>query len=130
MELDTPRSAILSAVIFNALIIVALIPLSLRGVRFRAESAAAMLRRNLLIYGLGGIVAPFVGIKVIDLRHHHPRSVLMRRQLLPALGMVLVFTVLTGLVYPLVVTGIAQAAFGDKADGSLVERDGEVVGSR
>jgi K+-transporting ATPase ATPase B chain len=67
MGLDTPRSAILSAVIFNALIIVALIPLSLRGVRFRAESAAVMLRRNLLIYGLGGIVAPFVGIKLVDL---------------------------------------------------------------
>ncbi len=67
MQLATPRSAILSAVIFNALIIVALIPLSLRGVRFRAEGAAAMLRRNLLIYGLGGIVAPFIGIKIVDL---------------------------------------------------------------
>ncbi len=67
MQLATPRSAILSAVIFNALIIVALIPLSLRGVRFRAEGAAEMLRRNLLIYGLGGIVAPFIGIKVVDL---------------------------------------------------------------
>jgi K+-transporting ATPase ATPase B chain len=67
MALDTPRSAILSAVIFNALIIVALIPLSLRGVRFRAESAVVMLRRNLLVYGLGGLVAPFIGIKAIDL---------------------------------------------------------------
>jgi potassium-transporting ATPase ATP-binding subunit len=67
MQLATPRSAILSAVIFNALVIVALIPLSLRGVRFRAEAAATMLRRNLLIYGLGGIVAPFVGIKIVDL---------------------------------------------------------------
>jgi K+-transporting ATPase ATPase B chain len=67
MELDTPRSAILSAVIFNALVIIGLIPLSLRGVKFRAESAAVMLRRNLLIYGLGGLVAPFVGIKLIDL---------------------------------------------------------------
>ena len=66
MRLDTPRSAILSAVIFNALIIVALIPLALRGVRFRAQSAAVVLRRNLLIYGLGGIVIPFVGIKLID----------------------------------------------------------------
>jgi K+-transporting ATPase ATPase B chain len=66
MRLDTPRSAILSAVIFNALIIVALIPLALRGVRFRAQSAAAVLRRNLLIYGVGGIVIPFVGIKLID----------------------------------------------------------------
>jgi potassium-transporting ATPase ATP-binding subunit len=67
MRLETPESAIASAVIFNALIIVALIPLALRGVRFRAASAAAVLRRNLLIYGLGGIVIPFVGIKLIDL---------------------------------------------------------------
>jgi K+-transporting ATPase ATPase B chain len=66
MDLSSSRSAILAAVIFNALIIVALIPLALRGVRFRAVSAAAVLRRNLLVYGLGGIVAPFVGIKVID----------------------------------------------------------------
>ena len=67
MRLETPESAIASAVIFNALVIVALIPLALRGVRFRAASAAAVLRRNLLIYGLGGIVAPFLGIKLIDL---------------------------------------------------------------
>ncbi|MEP7273626.1 MAG: potassium-transporting ATPase subunit B, partial [Acidobacteriota bacterium] len=66
MGLATPQSAILSAVIFNALIIVALIPLALRGVKYRAMSAAALLRRNLLIYGLGGIIAPFVGIKLID----------------------------------------------------------------
>jgi K+-transporting ATPase ATPase B chain len=67
MHLDTPRSAILSAVIFNALIIVMLIPLALRGVKFRAAGAAAILRRNLLIYGVGGLIAPFIGIKVIDL---------------------------------------------------------------
>jgi K+-transporting ATPase ATPase B chain len=67
MELASPRSAILSAVVFNALIIVALIPLALRGVRFRARSATAILRRNLLVYGFGGLVAPFVGIKLIDL---------------------------------------------------------------
>ncbi len=67
MNLHSSRSAILSAVIFNALIIVALVPLALRGVKFRAESATAVLRRNLLVYGLGGIVAPFVGIKLIDL---------------------------------------------------------------
>jgi K+-transporting ATPase ATPase B chain len=65
MGLRTPQSAILSAVIFNALIIVALIPLALRGVKYRPMSAASLLRRNLLIYGLGGIVAPFIGIKVI-----------------------------------------------------------------
>jgi len=67
MGLHSPQSAILSAVIFNALIIVALIPLALKGVRFRPLSAAVLLRRNLLIYGLGGLVAPFVGIKLVDL---------------------------------------------------------------
>jgi K+-transporting ATPase ATPase B chain len=66
MQLETPRSAILSAIIFNALIIVALVPLALRGVRFVAAGAAQVLRRNLLVYGLGGLIAPFVGIKVID----------------------------------------------------------------
>ncbi|HET6974310.1 MAG TPA: potassium-transporting ATPase subunit KdpB, partial [Pyrinomonadaceae bacterium] len=66
MGLRTPQSAILSAVIFNALIIVALIPLALKGVKYRPMSAAALLRRNLLIYGLGGIVVPFIGIKIID----------------------------------------------------------------
>jgi potassium-transporting ATPase ATP-binding subunit len=67
MHLASPNSAILSAVIFNALIIVALIPLALQGVRYRALGAAALLRRNLLIYGLGGIVVPFAGIKLIDM---------------------------------------------------------------
>ena len=67
MQLHSPSSAILSAVIFNAIIIVILIPLALRGVRYRATSAALLLRSNLLIYGLGGIIAPFIGIKLIDL---------------------------------------------------------------
>jgi K+-transporting ATPase ATPase B chain len=67
MRLASPYSAILSAVIFNALIIVALIPLALKGVRYRPLGAATLLRRNLLIYGLGGIVVPFIGIKLIDL---------------------------------------------------------------
>jgi potassium-transporting ATPase ATP-binding subunit len=67
MHLKTPGSAILSAVIFNALIIVALIPLALRGVKYRAMGAAALLRNNLLIYGLGGIIVPFIGIKLIDM---------------------------------------------------------------
>jgi K+-transporting ATPase ATPase B chain len=66
MGLHSARTAILSAVIFNALIIVALIPLALRGVRFRALGAAEVLRRNITVYGLGGLVAPFVGIKLID----------------------------------------------------------------
>ena len=67
MRLASPSSAILSAVIFNALIIVALIPLALKGVPYRAVGAAMLLRRNLLLYGVGGIILPFVGIKVIDL---------------------------------------------------------------
>jgi potassium-transporting ATPase ATP-binding subunit len=70
MGLATPQSAILSATIFNALIIIALIPLALRGVQYRAEGAGAVLRRNLLLYGLGGLIAPFVGIKIIDLIVH------------------------------------------------------------
>ena len=71
MRLSSPQSAMLSAIIFNALIIVALIPLSLKGVRYRAIGAAALLRRNLLIYGVGGIIAPFAGIKLIDLVVSH-----------------------------------------------------------
>ena len=67
MHLATPESAILSAVIFNAIIIVLLIPLALRGVPYRPVGAAQLLRDNLLIYGLGGLVAPFIGIKLIDL---------------------------------------------------------------
>jgi K+-transporting ATPase ATPase B chain len=67
MGLHTPQSAILAAVIFNALIIVALVPVALRGVKYRPRSASAMLRRNLLVYGVGGIIAPFPGIWLIDL---------------------------------------------------------------
>jgi K+-transporting ATPase ATPase B chain len=70
MGLRTPESAILSAVIFNAVIIIALIPLALRGVKYRPMSAASLLRRNLLIYGLGGIIVPFIGIKIIDVIIH------------------------------------------------------------
>jgi K+-transporting ATPase ATPase B chain len=67
MHLASPQSAILSAIIFNALIIIALIPLSLKGVAYRPIGAGALLGRNLLIYGLGGIIVPFVGIKLIDM---------------------------------------------------------------
>jgi K+-transporting ATPase ATPase B chain len=66
MRLATPESAILSAVIFNAVIIIALIPLALKGIPYKPLGAAAILRRNMLIYGVGGIVLPFVGIKAID----------------------------------------------------------------
>jgi K+-transporting ATPase ATPase B chain len=67
MQLATRQSAILSAIIFNALIIVALIPLALRGVAYRPRGANAVLRENVLVYGLGGIIVPFIGIKAIDL---------------------------------------------------------------
>jgi K+-transporting ATPase ATPase B chain len=71
MHLRTPESAILSAVIFNALIIIALIPLALRGVKYKPMAAAAMLRNNLWIYGVGGIIVPFIGIKIIDILITH-----------------------------------------------------------
>jgi potassium-transporting ATPase ATP-binding subunit len=71
MNLGTPRSAVISAIIFNALIIPLLIPLALRGVQYRPIGASALLRRNLWIYGLGGIIAPFIGIKLIDLIVHN-----------------------------------------------------------
>jgi K+-transporting ATPase ATPase B chain len=67
MKLASPKSAILSAMVFNALIIPALVPLALKGVQFRPLSAEQLLRRNLLVFGAGGVVAPFVGIKLIDL---------------------------------------------------------------
>jgi K+-transporting ATPase ATPase B chain len=71
MGLGSPRSAIISAIIFNALVIPALVPLALRGVRYRAIGATALLRRNLLLYGLGGVALPFIGIKLIDLIVHN-----------------------------------------------------------
>ena len=71
MDLGTPSSAIISAIVFNALIIPLLVPLALRGVRYRAVGATAMLRRNILIYGLGGLIAPFIGIKLVDLLVHN-----------------------------------------------------------
>jgi K+-transporting ATPase ATPase B chain len=70
MDLGTSRSAIISAIVFNAIVIPLLVPLALRGVRYRPAGADALLRRNLLIYGLGGLVAPFIGIKLIDLVVH------------------------------------------------------------
>jgi potassium-transporting ATPase ATP-binding subunit len=71
MDLGSPQSAIISAIIFNALIIPALVPLALRGVKYRAIGATRLLRRNILIYGLGGVIAPFIGIKLIDLLIHN-----------------------------------------------------------
>jgi K+-transporting ATPase ATPase B chain len=71
MSLGSPRSAIIAAVIFNALVIPMLVPLALRGVRYRPAGATVLLRRNLLVYGLGGLIVPFVGIKLIDLLIHN-----------------------------------------------------------
>ncbi len=71
MNLGTPQSAVISAIIFNAIVIPLLIPISLRGVRYRPIGASALLRRNLWIYGLGGLIAPFIGIKLIDLIVHN-----------------------------------------------------------
>jgi K+-transporting ATPase ATPase B chain len=71
MSLGTARSAVISAIIFNAIVIPALIPVALRGVNYRPIGANALLRRNLWIYGLGGIIAPFIGIKLIDLVVHN-----------------------------------------------------------
>lgn len=70
MDLGSPESAIISAIVFNALVIPLLVPIALRGVRYRPVGASALLRRNLLVYGLGGVIAPFVGIKLIDLVVH------------------------------------------------------------
>jgi K+-transporting ATPase ATPase B chain len=71
MGLGTPRSAIISAIVFNAVVIPALVPLALRGVRYRPAGATALLRRNLLIYGAGGLIVPFIAIKLIDLVVHN-----------------------------------------------------------
>ena len=71
MDLGTPQSAIISAIVFNAIVIPLLVPVALRGVRYRAVGATALLRRNLLIYGVGGLIAPFIGIKLIDLVVHN-----------------------------------------------------------
>ena len=132
MRLHSPESAILSAVIFNALIIIALVPLALRGVKYRPQSAAALLRRNLLIYGLGeswrpspvsGFLTSFSIIFALL------RTDTMWTQLAPAFRMTLLFTVLTGLVYPGIVTGFCQVLFPRQANGSLVTVSGHVVGS-
>ena len=116
MHLATPTSAILSAVIFNALIIIALIPLALRGIRYRPIGAAALLRNNLLIYGVGGVLLPFPGIKLDrhDSRGFAPGlswSDPMRSELRPALLSLVLLTILTGAIYPVVVTGIGHLVF-------------------
>ncbi len=132
MGLHTPQSAILAAVIFNALIIIALVPLALRGVKYRPARRGVMLRRNLLVYGIGGIIAPFpgnLGHRSVARRAGSGLRGFMWTHIGPAFRMMLVMTVLTGLIYPLVVTGIAQVLFPATANGSLVTVDGKVIGS-
>ena len=112
----------------------ALIPLALKGVTYRAAGAASVLRRNLLIYGLGGIVVPFVGIKAIDLAVTATRPGLgaqSMQHIRPAIVMLVLMTLLTGLLYPLGFTALAQALFPHQAAGSLIdaERQGDRLGT-
>eukprot|EP01036_Dinobryon_divergens_P038855 gene38855-51080_t len=118
MRLASPSSAILSAVIFNALVIVFLIPLALKGVRYRPVGAASLLRRNLAIYGLGGLLEFFI-------MNNNSGNIAR-----PALVLFVLLSALTGLIYPMAVTGAAKAVFPAQADGSLIVPDGTTVGSR
>ena len=131
MRLAIRRSAILSAIIFNALIIIALIPLALSGVRYRPIGAAKLLQRNLLIYGLGGIVAPFIGIK-IDRPHHHRHRARLKRLMLDnpprhRLHVLLPCCSASAIRWR---SPASPAAFPHQANGSLVtDKAGHVVGS-
>src|SRR5262249_24175931 len=152
MQLHSATSAILSAVIFNAIIIPLLIPIALKGVKYRPVGADALLRRNVLIWGLGGVFVPFVGIKLIDLflvglrlvaRPPHPdpspprgggrkKGVkIMTSSLRASLWLMLSTLLLCAVLYPLVLLGIGQTLFRNKVQGSLVtDGDGKVIGSR
>src|SRR5260370_40597409 len=138
LHLHSPQSAITSAIVFNALIIVALIPLALRGVPYRPASATSLLRRNLLIYGVGGLIIPFAGSSSSTSSSSSSQDsgdLLMNRlpgivrQHIAALRLLLVFTVLTGIIYPVVMWGIAQAAFNKQANGSMGTFHRRVVSS-
>lgn len=134
LGLASPLSAVLSAIIYNALVIVALIPAALKGVKYREVPSGQLLTHNLLVWGLGGIVAPFVFIKLIDmllafLRHYVSGGLYVQRCCIARTGRVRAFTVVCGLGYTLVVTGIAQVAFPYQANGSLIKVDDKIVGS-
>ena len=128
MRLHSPQSAVLSAVIFNALVIVALIPLALRGVRFRPVNAQQILRRNIWIYGVGGIIAPFIFIKLID--YHPDRTgglLMLLLNLRRAVALSVVMIVLC-LAYTYVETGIGQVFFKHQANGSLTAYGSTEIG--
>ena len=141
MHLHSPESAILSAIIFNALIIIALIPLALRGVAYKAMSAAALLQKNLLVYGVGGIIVPFIGIKLIDMmitavhlagvRDANKTRHEMKKIIVTSVFYTLITAMALGIGYPLAVTGLARLMFADKASGQLIHNAaGDVIGSR
>ena len=143
MNLHSATSAILSAVIFNAIIIPLLIPIALKGVKYRPIGADALLRRNLLIWGLGGVIVPFVGIKLIDMvlvafhcwrkgKYVGFRKLIRRfsqmkgnfsheRPFACNLWLLVLTVVLCCVLYPLVLWGIGQTVFHDKAQGSLLD---------
>ena len=119
MHLANPQSAILSAVIFNAIVIPCLIPLSLRGVQYKQTTAEALLIRNIFIYGLGGLILPFIGIKIIDIWLYfciwHKRNIIMIKETITALKSYIIFSILLGIIYPLVITLIAQGTMPDQS---------------
>ena len=140
MHLHSPTSAILSAVIFNAIIIPLLIPVALKGVTYRALGADALLRRNLLIWGLGGVIVPFIGIKLIDLimvgsapgTESKKEGGIRHVAIFSKSILLLVFAVVICCgIYPLVLWAIGQIVFPFQANGSMIKGpDGKLVGSR
>ena len=130
MGLHSPESAILSAIIFNAIIIPILIPLALRGVQYKPIGASALLRRNLLIYGLGGIIAPFVGIKLIDLvigLFFLIKATM--KNFIKSIRLTLVFCLFFSVFYILILWIFAQFAGPNSGNAEVATLDGKVVGA-
>jgi hypothetical protein len=138
MFLHSPQSAILSAVIFNALIIVALIPLALKGVKYQPLGAKTILRKNMLIYGVGGIIVPFIFIKLIDMisspctsrpKPSKKRNAMIGKLTLQSILQTIAWTVVCGVIYPLVMTVVAQLAFPTRRTAAWSSATGKLVGS-